>query len=172
MLDGREVWADSCCDYVKNAIKTDESLFEEDGEGYILKNKVKNPFRMNYKPELDMLDELGPELSSHYLQLVGICQWAIELGCIDISHEISLLSQYKANPRIGHLEVLYNVFAYLKSHLDMEWIAHNSLTPELMNQLFTVGIGVSSSYGDVQEEMPPKMAAKSGNKLFICLIFI
>jgi hypothetical protein len=30
-----------------------------------------------------------------------------------------------------------------------------------MNQLFTVGIGVSSSYGDVQEEMPPKMAAKS-----------
>jgi hypothetical protein len=90
MLDGREVWASSPCDFVKNAIKTVESLFEEDGEGYVLKNKVKNPFPMNYKPELDMLDELGPELSSHYLQLVGICEWAIELGCIDISHEISL----------------------------------------------------------------------------------
>jgi hypothetical protein len=33
MLDGREVWASSPCDYVKNAIKTIESLFEEDGEG-------------------------------------------------------------------------------------------------------------------------------------------
>jgi hypothetical protein len=38
-------------------------------------------------------DELGPELSYHYLQLIGICQWVIELGCIDIGHEISLLSQ-------------------------------------------------------------------------------
>jgi hypothetical protein len=37
---------------------------------------------MNYKPKVDVLDELGLELSSFYLQLIGICQWAIELGCI------------------------------------------------------------------------------------------
>jgi hypothetical protein len=43
MPDGREVRASSPHDYVKNAIKTIESLFEEDGEGYVLKNKVKNP---------------------------------------------------------------------------------------------------------------------------------
>jgi hypothetical protein len=35
---------------------------EEDGEGYVLKNKVKNPFPMNYRPELDVSDELGSEL--------------------------------------------------------------------------------------------------------------
>jgi hypothetical protein len=29
------------------------------------------------------------------------------------------LSQYQANPRVGHLEVMYHVFAYLKNHLDM-----------------------------------------------------
>jgi hypothetical protein len=29
-----------------------------------------------------------------------------------------LLSQYQANPRVGHLEALYLVFAYMKSHLD------------------------------------------------------
>jgi hypothetical protein len=80
MLDGREVSASYPCDYVKNAIKTVEDLFKEDGKGYILKNKVKNPFPMNYKPELDVLEELGPKLSSCYLQLIGICQWAIELG--------------------------------------------------------------------------------------------
>ena len=44
MPDGREVWATSPRDYVKNAIKTVEGLFDEDGEGYVLKNKVKNPF--------------------------------------------------------------------------------------------------------------------------------
>jgi hypothetical protein len=45
---------------------------EEDGEGYVLKNKVKNPFPMNYRPELDVSDELGSELSSRYLQLIGL----------------------------------------------------------------------------------------------------
>ncbi len=72
---------------------------------------------MNYQPELDVSNELGPELSSHYLQLIGIAQWAIELGRIDIYHEVSLLSQYQVNPRVGHLEALYHVFAYMKSHL-------------------------------------------------------
>jgi hypothetical protein len=79
MPDGREVWATSPPDYVKNAIKTVEGLLAEDGEGYVLKNKVKNPFPMNYQPELDVSNELGPELSSRYLQLIGIARWAIEL---------------------------------------------------------------------------------------------
>jgi hypothetical protein len=70
--DGREVWATSPHDYVKNAIKTVKGLLVEDGEGYVLKNKAKNPFPMNYEPKLDFWDELGPELSSHYLQLIYV----------------------------------------------------------------------------------------------------
>jgi hypothetical protein len=54
MLDGREVWAMSPCDYVKNAIKTVKGLLAEDGEGYVLKNKAKIPFPMNYQPKLDV----------------------------------------------------------------------------------------------------------------------
>jgi hypothetical protein len=72
MPDGREVWATSSRNYIKNAIKTVKGLLAEDGEGYVLKNKVKNPFPMNYQPEWDVSNELGPELSSHYLQLIGI----------------------------------------------------------------------------------------------------
>jgi hypothetical protein len=72
MPDGREVWATSPHDYIKNAIKTVEGLLAEDGEGYVLKNKAKNPFPMNYQPELDVSNELGLELSSPYLQLIGI----------------------------------------------------------------------------------------------------
>jgi hypothetical protein len=58
---------------------------------------------MNYKPELDML-------SSLFTADWNLLMWGIEVGCIDISHEISLLSQYWANPRVCHLEVLYHVF--------------------------------------------------------------
>ena len=82
--DGRVVWTTSSKSYVTEAVKTVENLLIEDGEGYVLKNRVKNPFPSNYKPELDVTDELGPELSLRYLQLVGICRWAVELGRIDI----------------------------------------------------------------------------------------
>jgi hypothetical protein len=57
MPDGREVWATSPCDYVKNAIKTVEGILVEDREGYVLQNKAKNPFPMNYQPELDVSSE-------------------------------------------------------------------------------------------------------------------
>jgi hypothetical protein len=145
MPDGREVWATSPRDYVKNAIKTVESLLEEDGEGYVLKNKVKNPFPMNFRPELDVSDEL----SSHYLQLIGIVRWAIELGRIDIFHEVSLLSQYQVNPRVGHLDVMYHVFAYLKNHLDMGQIAYDSLTPMVNDSTFQCNADWTDFYGNV-----------------------
>jgi hypothetical protein len=167
MLDGREVWATSPRDYVKNAIKIVESLLEEDGEGYVLKNKVKNPFPMNYRSELDVSDELGSELSSHYLQLIGIARWAIELGCIDIFHEVSLLSQYQANPRVGHLEVMYHVFAYLKNHLDMGQIAHDSLMPMVNDLTFQCNADWTDFYGNVQEKLPPKMPKSRGNPVTI-----
>ena len=80
MPDGRKVWGSSLRDYVKNAISTVEGLFEEDGEGFTFRNSVKNPFPTGYKPELDVTEELGPEMISRYLQLIGIWRWAVELG--------------------------------------------------------------------------------------------
>jgi hypothetical protein len=167
MPDGREVWASSPCDYVKNAIKMVERLFDEDGEGYVLKNKVKNPFPANYKPELDVSDELGLELSSRYLQLIGIARWAIELGCINIYLEISLLSQYQVNLRVGHLEALYHVFAYMKNHLDMGRIVYDSLTPKVDASVFNKDADWMEFYGDVQEEMPPRMPKPRGKKVTV-----
>jgi hypothetical protein len=64
------------------------------------------------------------------------------------------LSQYQANPRIGHLEVLYHVFAYLKNHLDMGWIAYDLLTLEMNESAFHNG-NWTEFYGDVKEKMPP-----------------
>ena len=90
--DGREVWRSSSRDYVKNAIITFERLFKEDGKGFTFRNSVKNPFPTGYKPELDVTEKLGPEMISRYLQLIGICRWAVELGGIDIFLEVSLLS--------------------------------------------------------------------------------
>ena len=54
-------------------------LFEKDAEGFTFRNSVKNPFQTGYKPELDVTEELGPKMMSRYLQIIGICGWAVEL---------------------------------------------------------------------------------------------
>ena len=76
---------------------------------------------------------------SRYLQLIGISRWAVELGQIDIFLEVSFLSQYQASPRLGHLEVLYNVFTYLKKHPDMGRLAYDSKAPDIDDSAFVKG---------------------------------
>ena len=71
----------------------------EDGKFEILKYNARNPFPYSYRPELDVTEELGPELLSQYLHLVGILSWAIELGRIDTFHETLLMLQYNDNPQ-------------------------------------------------------------------------
>jgi hypothetical protein len=68
-------------------------------------SNVKNPFPTGYKPEIDVTDELDQTLASRYMQLIGILRWAVENGRIDIYLEVSLLSQYQADPRFGHLRL-------------------------------------------------------------------
>ena len=161
------VWATSPRHYIKNAIKTVEKLLDEDGEGYVLKNKVKNPLPQGYRPELDVTDELGEDLASRYLQLIGILRWAVELGRIDMFHEVSIMSQYQASPRIGHLEGLYHVFAYLKNHLDWGRIAYDPVLPPIDERAFAGDIDWTDFYGDVVEELPPKMPEPLGKAVTI-----
>ena len=74
-----------------------------------------SPVYGRYRPELDVTVELDADMMSRFLQLIGILRWAVELGRIDIFHEVSILSQHQALPREGHLEAVYHIFAYLKN---------------------------------------------------------
>ena len=94
--------------YVKAAIKIVWGLLAEDGwELKTSKSKHEGPMPINYKPELDARPHCDKEHASRYRQIIGILRWAIKLGRFDILAEVSLLSQYQANPRQGHLEALY-----------------------------------------------------------------
>ena len=73
MPDRRELWGSSSREYVNNAVITIKRLFEEDDEACTLSNTVKALFPSGYKPELYVTEDLGPDLVSRYLQLVGIC---------------------------------------------------------------------------------------------------
>jgi len=45
---------------------------------------------------------------------MGVLQWMIELGRIDMITEVNTMASYVAMPREGHLENIFHMFAYLK----------------------------------------------------------
>lgn len=71
----------------------------------------------DYRPELDKSSELDPTRANYFQGLIGVLRWIVELGRIDIAVSVSMLSRYLANPREGHLEEAFHIFAYLKKHV-------------------------------------------------------
>jgi hypothetical protein len=128
-----------------------------------LKSNVHYPFPTGYKPELEVTEELDQKPTSCYMQLIGILRWAMEIGCIDIFLEVSLLSQYQANPRFGHLEAIYHIFAYLKKHPDMGCLVYDSKCPDINKRIFNPNADWKEFYGDVKEKLPPNMPKPRGH---------
>ena len=58
---------------------------------------------------------------------MGMLRWMIELGRIDILHESSLLSQYMAAPRSGHLQQALNIFKYITHNITSGWLIFDPL---------------------------------------------
>ena len=165
--DGRSEWCMSSKHYVKNAIKVIEAWMIEDDPEAKLKSTAKNPFPSGYKPELDVTTELNDDLASRFLQLIGILRWAVELGRLDIFTEVSQLSQHQALPRRGHLEAAYHIFAYLKKHDNGGRIVFDPKTPQIDERAFNVDADWTDFYGDVSEELPPKMPEPKGKSVCI-----
>ena len=63
---------------------------------------------------MDDTPELKADGVQYYQELIGVLRWAVELGRVDILLETSLMSAHLAMPRIGHLDQVLHMFAYLK----------------------------------------------------------
>ena len=100
--------------YVKAAVSNVEEYLSKIGQS--LPARAKTPLSANYRPELDVSDELGPDEASYYQSLIGILRWMVELGRVDLNCEVSMMSSHLALPRKGHLEQLFHMFGYLKKH--------------------------------------------------------
>ena len=57
---------------------------------------------MGYDPELDTSPELDPNTVLHYLTIISILRWMIELGRIDRVMDVSLLLSHVVLPSACH----------------------------------------------------------------------
>ena len=157
-MNGYTCWTMSSTAYIKAAIANVE---EKLGRPLQTKRGV-IPISTQYRPELEDSHELeGPDIT-YYQELIGILRWAIELGRVDILHEVSLLSAYQAAPRRGHLDRLISIFAYLKQ--DPKRTLYFS--PELPNLDATTFLdnqaAFQEQYRDAKEPMPHNLPPPRG----------
>ena len=74
-----------------------------------------------------------------------------------------MMSSHLALPREGHLEQLFHIFAYLKTHVNTEMVFDPS-DPAIDESLFQEQDWSTSEFGHVQgsEELPPNMKEARG----------
>jgi hypothetical protein len=82
---------------------------------YKLPRKAPTPMVAHYRPEVDVTEVLNAEEANYYQSLFGVLRWIIEIGQIDITTEVSMLTSHIAMPRKVHLYAVFHVFAYLKA---------------------------------------------------------
>ena len=119
---GQPAFATSSNKYVQEAVVVIEQRMKDLNLAYTKAAKSpKNPFsNTKYRPELDVTEFCTEPLHQFYQQVIGIQRWMIEIGRIDISTEVSLLSRYLSQPRNGHLHQALHMVSYLKNNECME----------------------------------------------------
>ena len=112
--NGVKAYAMSTSQYVQEAVVNVERHLDK--KGMKLPKARSTPLCSNYSPEIDVSTELDELESSYYQSLIGILRWMVEMGRVDISCKVSMMSSYVSLPQEGHLQQLYHMFSYLKSH--------------------------------------------------------
>ena len=111
--DGSYGWYMSAKEYLSHAIPAIEAIWDEK-----LYQKASSPLMGDYHPELDISPLLSDDDAQLFASYIGILQWAVELGRIDLTQSVSLMSRFRTAPREGHMAAVLHIFGYIKSHLN------------------------------------------------------
>ena len=67
-------------DYLKAACANVVTMIEKDGLKLTTGRQAERPCHENYRPEVDLTDEVNEQLTNRHQQLIGILRWSVELG--------------------------------------------------------------------------------------------
>ncbi|MGH3053464.1 MAG: reverse transcriptase domain-containing protein, partial [Gaiellaceae bacterium] len=158
-----EFWSLSAEDYLKHAIVTVEERFT------LHKKHSSTPLENGYHPEICDSPLLNDDEANYYQSLIGVLQWIVELGRIDIAYSVSAMSRFTTMPRESHLRNVLRIFAYLKSHVRSRLVM--DFVPRKWGGISFVTHDWTSQYYGVEELIPPDMPEPCGKSLdvsFFC----
>jgi hypothetical protein len=158
-INGDKMWAMSAQCYIKEAIRCLESELKKSGQR--LQGKPVTPMTPGYRPELDVSPLLEPDQASYYMSLIGILHWAVELGRINIYIDVTLLSSFLVQPRVGHMNEVLHIFSYIKCHENSKLVFDPN--PQVWDETQFVKYDWKEFYGDAVEAIPPNAPPPRGN---------
>jgi hypothetical protein len=126
-VSGVKMWAMSSQKYVKEVISCLE--IELSKSGHRLTVKPVTPMTPVYRPELGVSPLLKADQANYYMSLIGILHWVVELGQIDIYIDVTLLSSFMVQPRVGHMNEVLHIFSCLKHHENSKIVFDPYLQP-------------------------------------------
>ncbi len=98
-------------------LKRMEDSYERLFSGEAIDGKVKSPLDSGDHPELNTSEFLKGDNIIIYQSLIGAFQWAVSIGRWDIMTAVMTLSSfYLRSTRVGHLNRVKRVYAYLLNH--------------------------------------------------------
>jgi hypothetical protein len=159
----KTMWSMSADKYIQEALRTLQ--FDLERMNKRLPTKVTTPLSTGYRPEMEVSPLLDDDFTRFYQQLIGILRWAVELGRVDIHLSVALLAQYLAQPRVGHLNQVFHVFAYLKAH-SRSRIVFDDSKPYVDEAQFTP-VDWSDFYHEAKEAIPPNAPEPRGSSILI-----
>ena len=99
--DGQDMWKYGCKTYVKEAVSKVERIY-----GCLLKEST--PLLVtDCHPEMDTPPLLCLDDHHNFHMLLGILQWMVTIGRLDIYQLVVSLNRFGVFPREGHLDLLY-----------------------------------------------------------------
>ena len=107
-------WSFISSQRAQDAVKNEEEYEIRVKLGPLL--KAKSLWFSNYRPYADDTHELTPLRASYYQSLIGVLRWIIELERGDLAMEVIAMASMMALPREGHLNVVFQMFSFLKSN--------------------------------------------------------
>ncbi|HEY9706866.1 MAG TPA: reverse transcriptase domain-containing protein, partial [Oculatellaceae cyanobacterium] len=148
--------------YVNRCLVVFEQLFGEPPP-----KQVQTPIDPKDHPELDSTPLLDEEGIHMYWKLLGMLQWAVTLGRIDIMCAVMTMGGFRMQPRIGHLDRLKKIFGFLKN-FNKTAIKFRTEMPDY-SQYPEKKFDWTYVYGNVEEELPKEMPAAKGREVLITM---
>ena len=152
--DKKGRWCVGCKTYLTEAVRRIEQLF-----GKPLPKKD-TPMLDGDHPEEDTSELLDDDGHKKYMMLIGMLNWIVCIGRMDVAFAAASLSRYSACPRKGHMDRAMRVFGYLKKYRNRR-IVVDSRDPirvggkDALNLDFTKTF--SEQYPDAAEEVDCKV---------------
>lgn len=123
-----------------------------------------SPMDPNYHAETDNSSFLDEGDTNWYQGLIGTLRWLVEIGRIDISHAVCVLSSYLTCPREGHFLAALRIFGFLRSNKH-HTIIFDPQMPNLRRCNSIVREEWLEFYGGVKESLPYNMPEPRGQSV-------